>query len=193
MIPLVLHDLENVIRQVTPDQFGRPTPCPEFDVAALRQHMLAWADFFSVAATDPDGTGDRPDPQAYTAPDDPDEAAQVISRASQRFQQAVQDGVEDRPVKVVQSSMPGTGALSLALWEFMIHGHDLASATGQPWSPPEAAVDLVQPFAQSMLSDEYRGEGKDFAYAVDVPADAPAFERLLGFCGRDPHWTAPAA
>lgn len=36
-----------------------------------------------------------------------------------------------------------------------------------------------------MLTDEYRGEGKDFGPAVPVPEDAPALDRLLGFSGRD--------
>jgi uncharacterized protein (TIGR03086 family) len=186
----VLADLERLIATVTPDQFSRPTPCAEFDVAGLRQHMLGWVDFFGIALTDPAGAGERPAPQAFTAPADPAAAAAVVATAAARIAVALDAGVGQQPVLFVEATMPGQGVLTMALWEYLVHGHDLALATGQPWQPDQAAAELVLPFAASMLTDEYRGPGKDFAPAVTVAADAPALDRLVAFSGRNPRWPA---
>ena len=188
LIQPVLHDLAEVVAAIRPEQFGDPTPCTEFDVAALRSHVLGWVTYFGAAFNDPEGTGERPDPKSMAAPPDPQAAAEVVRSAAARIATAVDSGVADRPVLMIQATMPGTALLRMALWEYLTHGNDLAGATGQPWNPPPAAVEDALAFAPSMLTDEYRGEGKDFGAIVPVPDDAPALDRLLGFSGRDPYW-----
>jgi uncharacterized protein (TIGR03086 family) len=79
-------------------------------------------------------------------------------------------------------------ALSMILWEYQMHGWDLARATSQPWSPPAAAARESLEFAPGMLTADYQGEGKAFAPRVSVPESAPAFDRLLGLSGRNPAW-----
>ena len=188
LIEPVLKDLAEVVANVQPEQFGGPTPCHDFDVATLRAHVLGWVTYFGAAFNDPEGTGERPDPKALTAPEDPQAAADVVRAAAARIATAVDAGVAERSVLMVQASMPGESMLRMALWEYLTHGDDLARATGQPWEPPLAAVENALQFAPNMLTDEYRGEGKDFGAIVPVPNDAPALDRLLGFSGRDPHW-----
>ena len=89
--------------------------------------------------------------------------------------------------------MPGDMALSMILWEYQVHGWDLARATGQPWSPPAAAAEESLDFAPGMLTTDYQGEGKAFAPPVPVPETAPRLDRLLGLSGRDPAWSARSA
>jgi uncharacterized protein (TIGR03086 family) len=86
--------------------------------------------------------------------------------------------------------MPGEMALSMILLEYQVHGWDLARAVGQPWTPPDAALLSSLNFAPGILTADYQGEGKPFAPRVDVPADAPSIDRLVGLCGRDPQWRA---
>ena len=86
--------------------------------------------------------------------------------------------------------MPGDMALSMILWEYQVHGWDLARATGQPWSPPAAAAEESLAFAPGMLTSDYQGDGKAFGNAVPVPGTAAPLDRLLGLSGRDPRWTA---
>jgi uncharacterized protein (TIGR03086 family) len=188
LIGPVLENLAVLVANVRPEQFADPTPCSGFDVAALRSHILGWATFFGAALNDPEGSTDRPDPKKFVAPDDPQAAADSLRAAAERIAEAVDHGVAGRSVLMVQASMPGDSMLRMALWEYITHGNDLASATGQPWDPPVAAIENVLEFGPTMLTDEYRGPGKDFGTIVPVPADAPPLERLLGFCGRDPHW-----
>lgn len=61
--------------------------------------------------------------------------------AAARIETAVEQGVAERPVLMVQMSMPGESMLRMALWEYLTHGSDLARATGQDWNPPTAAVE----------------------------------------------------
>ncbi len=191
LIVPVLTDLQILVGQVLPAQYGRPTPCPGFDVAALRQHILGWTNYFGFALADPDGTADRPDPATFEAPGDPQQAATVVAEAAERAGRAVKAGIASRPVKLVSASLPGDGALTMVMWETLVHGNDLAVATGQSWRPPADAAQVVLPFAAAMLTDEYRGPGKDFGPEVTVPDDAPALDRLIGFSGRTPGWRPP--
>jgi uncharacterized protein (TIGR03086 family) len=184
----VLADLAGVIEGIRPEQLADPTPCPDFDVAALRRHVLGWTTYFGATLHDPEGKTTRPDPKTFEAPDDPAEAAAVVRAAAAAIASAVDNGVADRPVLMVQASMPGESLLRMVLWEYLAHGSDLAKSTRQQWDPPVAATMNALDFAPNMLTDEYRGEGKDFGLIVPVPDDAPALDRLLGFSGRDPHW-----
>ncbi|MDH4276604.1 MAG: maleylpyruvate isomerase N-terminal domain-containing protein [Acidimicrobiia bacterium] len=68
----VLDRLTDVV-DVPPDAFERPTPCRNFTVAELRNHVLAWLQFFAAALDDPDGESERIDPESWSvdARDDP--------------------------------------------------------------------------------------------------------------------------
>jgi uncharacterized protein (TIGR03086 family) len=190
MLAQVLSDLADLIGQIGPEQFADPTPCTEYDVGALRAHVLGWLTHFATAFQDPDGVTDRPDPTTHAAPDDPAEAAAMARAAAARIADAIEHGVAGRPVRMVSASMPGESMLQMALWEYLVHGSDLARSTGRPWNPPAGAAENALSFAPLMLTDDYRGPGKNFAAAVSVPAEAPPLDQLLAFSGRDPRWNA---
>jgi uncharacterized protein (TIGR03086 family) len=113
-----------------------------------------------------------------------------VRAASDTLAAALLAGATERPLRLGDAGMPGEMALSMILWEYLVHGWDLATATGQPWSPPAAAAEQSLQFAPGMLTADYQGEGKPFAPRVPVPASAPPLDRLLGLSGRDPSWTA---
>lgn len=184
----VLADLARGVGAITEEQLHDPTPCTEFDVEQLRNHVLGWLTNFAAGYADPHGQA-RADVEGYRAPTDP--AAEVRS-AADLLDRAIRGGAAARPLKLEDAAMPGDMALSMILWEYQVHGWDLARATGQDWSPPAAAAAESLAFAPAMLTDDYQGEGKLFAESVDVPEDAPPLDRLLGLSGRDPRWSGPA-
>ena len=77
----------------------------------------------------------------------------------------------------------------VALDELVIHGWDLAVATGQPAGYDGPGLDEVQGMVQHFRSAGVEGL---FGPAVDVPEDAPQLDRILGLAGRDPGWAPPA-
>jgi uncharacterized protein (TIGR03086 family) len=85
--------------------------------------------------------------------------------------------------------MAGDGVLAMALGEYLVHGWDLAVATGREWSAAEDAAEAALAFLRSTVRPEHRGPDSGFFDEEVAPdPDASAFERLLCFAGRDPGW-----
>jgi uncharacterized protein (TIGR03086 family) len=74
-------------------------------------------------------------------------------------------------------------------FDLVVHGWDLARATGQPYEPDADSVRACLDFATSFEVPADAGEGP-FGPPVDVPSDAPVLDRLAGATGRRPDWAA---
>jgi uncharacterized protein (TIGR03086 family) len=182
----VLLDLAGVVDGIGEDQLSAPTPCTEFDVRTLRNHVIAWVKTFADGYSDPDGQAPVAQTRDYEAPPD---AGEVVREAADRLDAAIRAGAGERPFKIGESGMPGETALSMVLWEYLVHGSDLAKATTQPWTPSDDAAQAALEFAPGMLTPEYQGEGKPFAPRVVAAEDSSPMDRLLALSGRSPDWT----
>jgi uncharacterized protein (TIGR03086 family) len=76
----------------------------------------------------------------------------------------------------------------VALDEVVVHGWEVAVATGQQYAPPQAAVEGAMRFVAQAVAEAPDGTPGLFERAVAVPPDAPHLDRLLGLTGRDPGW-----
>jgi uncharacterized protein (TIGR03086 family) len=85
--------------------------------------------------------------------------------------------------------MPASVMAAVALDELVVHGWDLAVATGQEYRGDEESARRSLEFAGSVGDDPEARAGL-YGPAVPVPDDAPVLDRLLGATGRDPAWTA---
>ena len=76
--------------------------------------------------------------------------------------------------------------------EFITHGWDLATATGQrvPYTSAEATAALDA--GRQMLKPEYRGSDKSFGEEVATGSTDPV-DQLVAFLGRDPGWSSADA
>jgi len=174
----VLDKTADVIDGVSDDQLAQPTPCSDYDVAGLRNHIVGWSQAFAA------GSAERPldiDPMAYEAGDDP---AGEFRAAAADIVQGWHDHGLDREVKISSGSSPGAMVFNMTMMEYLAHGWDLATATGQPipYSDAEGAEALAR--AEATLPDEYRGDA--FGPKVPIADDAPAVDRFIAFMGRDP-------
>lgn len=179
----VLEDLARVLDNVSDRQWADPTPCTEFSVAKLRDHVVRWSSAFAAGLADPDGR--TPDADAIAVVGT---GAEQVRDSADKISDAIADGAAERPLYIGEQSMPGEPSLAMILWEYQVHGWDLAVATGQPWAPADAGVRASLAFAPGMLTPDFQGEGKTFGPRVDVPTDAPAIDQLVGLSGRDPQW-----
>lgn len=180
----VLRQLADVLDEIGPAADDTPTPCPDHPLGTLRQHVVGWLTAFTDGLTDPDGRcGDAQ--QVVVEGTGGDQVRRQVERLETAFA-----GTLPEQVVIHDSGMPTSMALSMMLWEYQVHGWDLAVAAGRPWSPADRGLEASVEFAPMMLTDDYQGEGKTFGPRVEVPAGAPALDRLLGLSGRDPAWSA---
>ena len=87
-------------------------------------------------------------------------------------------------------TMPAAEVGVVALNEVLVHGWDVAAATGQQYRPDDGAVGACLQFARRIAADAPEMRNAMYAPAVPVPDDAPVLDRLIGAAGRDPAWTA---
>ena len=187
LIERALDQTAAVIGAVTPDQASLPTPCGEWDVHALINH-LAGQDLrnFVVSAR-----GETPDWQAPPQ-DVGDDWAAAFNSGAESVLAAWRIADLDRPVAFLGGQAPLRARASQQVAELATHSWDLTKATGQPADLDPLLAEHALAWSVGMLRPEYRGPGKAFGAEVPVPREAPAYDRLAGWFGRDPGWS-PAA
>ena len=100
-------------------------------------------------------------------------------------------GALDRIVTVPFGTVPGMVALHLRITEFLVHGWDLARATGQPVIAPDDLAAQELAFSRSMLA-KIPPDRRPFAPPQPVAGLAPAIDQLAACLGRDVTPRAPA-
>lgn len=157
------------------------TPCAGWSVHDLVSHLIAGNVLFARAL---DGQ-----PPAVPRVHEPGEAAQRahLESAGDLLRAFSQPGATDRTVTVPFGTVPGIVALHLRITETLVHGWDLARATGQPAAFPEHLAEQELVFSQSKLPD-IPPDRSPFAPQRPAPADATAIDRLAARLGRDVTW-----
>ncbi|MEU4835772.1 TIGR03086 family metal-binding protein [Streptosporangium sp. NPDC023615] len=176
MMPLMTRATErtsHVVRAVGPEWFGAPTPCEKFDVKGLINHLEWVAELFESL-----GRGGPRVEQGPYAGDFPERAGRML---------AVWSRSEAWEGTSPAMGMPMTTLAHMYLVDMVVHGWDLAKATGLRYEPEPEAVSRALDFSGRMV-EMGRRRGA-FGPPVAVPDDAPEFDRLLGVIGRDPAWT----
>lgn len=178
--------LRSTVRAVRNDQLNAPTPCTEFDVRRLLQHLLFWGPLLEAAATDA--------PAAPVA-----ETEERVEAAGGDWPGAVEAQI-DRTVAAWSdpAAWEGTTRLGgpdpmpspliggMVLTELVVHGWDLARATGrQPQWDAEVAEFVHREVERTAEQGREMGV---YGPPVSVPANAPVLDRALGLTGRDPGW-----
>jgi len=184
----VLNSLAAVLDGIRDDQTDDPTPCTDYTVADLRSHVVGWATAFGEGFGDPEGQA--PDAASIAVEGS---GAEQVRAAGDAIVAGIEGGGAERELKLADGmAMPGGMALAMTLWEYQVHGWDLAKATGQDWVPADQPLESSITFADQMLTPDFQGEGKPFGPRVDVADDAPALDRLVAMSGRDPEWSPGA-
>jgi uncharacterized protein (TIGR03086 family) len=177
---------------VTDGALTGPTPCDGMPVGALLEHFMGLSLAFTWAARKtppPDGGGNGPgtpkvedlDPRWRT------ELPQRLEALAQAWRDpAAYEGLTEAG----GVTMPGAVMATVALDELVLHGWDLAVATGQEFGCDPASLQVVLGFTSMMAGPEHLESREGlFGPVVEVPADAPDLHRALGNAGRHPAWT----
>ena len=81
--------------------------------------------------------------------------------------------------------MPAEVVGLVALDELVVHGWDLAAATGTPYEPAEPEIAAAAGFVTSFAAPR---DGRLFGPVVPIPDRGTPLDHLLGLTGRDPDW-----
>jgi uncharacterized protein (TIGR03086 family) len=174
-----------IVEGTTSAQLDRPTPCTAWDVRALLNHIVGtlWAAQALLSDTSvPYGLGPGALPDTDLVGDDPVAAYNKGADAARAAASA--SGALERSHQTPMGEMPGAGLAGFASLDLVVHGWDLARATGQSASFDDELVAHCLGFAQQVITDQMRGPL--IGPPVSVPDTAPPIERLAGFMGRHP-------
>lgn len=178
--------MAGLVQRVPDDALDRPTPCTDYTVGDLLDHIGGSARAFAAAAAKAPFDGAPSGSAARVGPDwrarivrDLEDVAEAWRNPDAWTGMTAAGGVD----------LPAEVAGVVALDELVIHGWDLATATGQPAGYDGPGLEAVHANVQ-----HFRDAGVDglFGPLVEMPDDAPLFDRILGLAGRDPAWEPPA-
>ena len=181
--------MTRLLEAVPTDAMGAPTPCPDLSLGALIDHVGGFAKVFAASARKEVGerTAQPPDPRADNL--EPGWRARIGADLSvladawdapDAWQGMTQAGGQD---------LPGAMAGRIALDELVVHGWDIAQATGQPFSCDAATLGEVESTVQQVRDGNAGDIPGLFGPVTTIAGDAGALERVLSLTGRDAGWS----
>ena len=182
--------LADVVEGVRDDQLQAPTPCADANVADLLDHVDGLAQGFTAAAEKRQlegSQGPRADGSRLGDGWRPRIRARLDALTAAWRDPAAWEGM----TQAGGLDLPGEVAGLVALNEVIVHGWDLAAATGQPYDCDARLVEAAMGFVRSAVAQNPEGSPGLFGPPVTAPDDAPPLARLVALTGRRPDWTAP--
>jgi uncharacterized protein (TIGR03086 family) len=168
----VTAEAERLVAGIRSDQWTAPTPCGEWTVRELINHVTGGDRLFTAALTSE---------ERKPADDDPttefhDASADLV--AAFRL-----PGVLAKVVTIPFGDVPGMVALHLRITEIMVHSWDLAHATNQSVTFPDDVVEQELGFTEGALA-AIPPTRSPFAPPRPAAENAPALDRLAALLGR---------
>ena len=163
---------------VSPDQWDAATPCTAWDLRALVNHLTWVVEMFGAAAK---GDGPPHERGSDVLGDDP---AGAFHRAADTAIGAWRSRGTAGALRIPIGELPAQVALGINMTDVYVHGWDVARATGQDAKLDDRICAELLAFLPAAVPPGARERA--FGPIVDVPADAPASDRLLAYCGRVP-------
>jgi uncharacterized protein (TIGR03086 family) len=166
--------LQHVLHTIAADDMSRQTPCTEFDVTQLTDHLLN-----SVTVI-----GGAVDAELPRRDDSDSVERQIIAAARPALDAWHRHGL-DGMVMIGPNEAPAAVMAGVLSIEFLVHAWDYAMAVGRDVDATDSLAEYVLDLARGIITPEGRSN-VGFDQAVEVPAGASAMDQLIGFTGRDP-------
>ena len=171
------NQLRRIISELSPAQGGLPTPCSDFDLQALVNHIVYDLQVFTVMISG----GERGSP-------DVDLLGENWSAAYGSSADALLSAWQRRGTGGTLASrmgeLPATWALGQHASDLVVHAWDGARATRHTQELDSELAEAALAWVRENLKPELRGQA--FGPEIPVPENAPAYDRLAGFFGRQP-------
>ena len=166
--------LEQVLHGIADDDLDKQTPCREFDVASLTDHLMKSITMLGGAAGAEFPERNRTDSVER----------QVVLAGRPALDAWKRRGL-DGTVPFGDNEVPAKMMAGILSLEFLVHAWDYAAAVGREVSVPDSLTDYVLGVARNIITPQGRIRA-GFDDPIEVPGDAGSLERLLAFTGRRP-------
>ena len=170
-----------IVLGVRPEDLSKPTPCRDWDVRLLLNHIIGGNHMFAEVAR-----GGRADPsgemQDYTRPDP---GTNYVTSADLVLAAWAQPGALERRCQMPFGDIPGSAAVSIHFLDIVVHGWDLARATAQDTTIEADLAAEALDISHGLMSPELRATGV-FGPEIPMSDDDPLHDRLVAFMGRRP-------
>ncbi|MEV7095545.1 TIGR03086 family metal-binding protein [Amycolatopsis sp. NPDC051045] len=167
----------DLVAAIGPGQWTLPTACADWDVRAVVNHLAHGNAKVAFWA----GTG-PPAPDGDHLGAAPAEAFAASVAAAREVLAA--PGLFARTVTTPLGEVPGVFLVHMRVNEYVVHGWDIADATGQPTDLlPDLATQALTQW-RSRFGSAPRQPGGPFGPEVPAPPEATAADRLAAFLGR---------
>lgn len=178
--------LSALLPAIDDDRLDARTPCERWPVRQLLAHLDGLTLAFRAAADKDLG------PLTDTAPTDaslelaPDWREKLPSQLSALALAWSRPEAVQGMTRAGGVDMPGSVTAAVTANELVVHGWDLAQASGQDFDPGGAAVEAALSFVEQVPDEPEQRQGL-FGPRVQLDGGS-ALDRLLAAAGRDPHW-----
>ncbi|MDR1712193.1 MAG: TIGR03086 family protein [Propionibacteriaceae bacterium] len=159
-------------RAVTPEQLDAASPCVGWTVRQVIEHAAGAAGYIVTAF------GAPPAQTAGLAP-----AAAFAQNAEAALAVIEDDDALTKEVDWVTGKVPGAALLGIFTPEFLVHGWDIATGTGQDAEAPAALAEATLAAAKIAVPAEGRNPAV-FGPVVQVPEDSGPTRKLAAWLGR---------
>jgi uncharacterized protein (TIGR03086 family) len=163
---------------VRSEQFDNPTPCSDYRVRDLFDHMILGASTFA-----PQLRGESAEPVDVSTLADADRPRVLDDALADLLDATKAPGALGRTVHLPFGDVPGSVLAAFLTVDGMVHTWDMARATGVPYSPDDELAAQVLGTARQLIATEMR-DGDTFGQEVTVAPDADPLTRLVAFTGR---------
>lgn len=168
----------SVLGAVSKEELSNSSPCTEWDVAKVIDHLVG-AQYWFLQAISPGQT-----PGGSSEASTGDYQATYDEAATSVMEALSAGGFASREVELPFGKFSGAQFMDFVSLETLAHTWDVAKATGQSTDLARAAAAHLLDVAQAMMGTEVRSEGGNFGEVQPCPPDAPAADRLAAFLGR---------
>jgi uncharacterized protein (TIGR03086 family) len=160
---------------------GRPTPCQDWDVRALINHMAISLLFAAAIVQNQPPPVDRLSTEDVLGP----QFRTGFGRAAATAREAFADpGALAGRCHSPAGAIPGSAWINFPTWDVFVHGWDLAVATGRPAERPDELTAPILAWARTTFTGPR--DTRQFGELVTVAADAPLIDQLVALFGRQP-------
>jgi uncharacterized protein (TIGR03086 family) len=171
-----------IVAGTRPEQFGDKTPCAQWDVKELLNHLILWTSYSFERRARSAEVG--PDLTERDYASEPDYAVRYREQLDRALKAWEPDDVWASEVDTGSFAMPAPQIAEMILLEMVLHAWDLATATGQQYACSDEVAATVAKAVEA--SAEMYREYDGFAAEAEVGEGASVFERALAVSGRQP-------